>query len=440
MATEAISMPVAVEAERAILGAILTDNKRLYEAAAFLRAEDFALDAHRLLFRRVMELADAGNPVDLVSVSGRLREHGELLRVGGAAYLSDLTTLHAVGIANVGQHAKKIREKAQRRQLVSACQARAAQATDPGETVESSLGAIQDALLNIQAASIDTQAVAAKHITMPVLDEIAAVRGRRDSVIGLSTGIAPLDTFTTGIRPDEYWVIGALPSRGKSLLGVQIAAVNAKAGIPVLIFSAEMTKRQVIRRILTGEGNVPAKLIRDPRRMTEYEFDRLSNTATEVASWPLYVDDAEELSAQQLVARARLAIRRYGVKLIVVDYLQLLNAPGKEMRDRVTEASNALRLIPKTEGVPVVALSQLARPRDRNENSRPIMVELKESGSIEAHAHVVLLLYRPKNSQGQWNGEDEIIIAKQREGLVSWVAVTLQPEHLRFVERTVTVE
>lgn len=436
MATEPVSMPVAVEVERAILGAVITDNKRLFEAAALLRPEDFALDSHRLLFRRVMELADAGAPVDLVSLSEKLREHSELGKIGGAAYLGELTTAGTMSVANLEQHARKVREKAQRRQLIYACEAGAARAADPGETVEASLGAVHEALLGIQAAGNNAHAVPAKHITMPVLDEIAAVRGRSHAVVGLTTGIASLDAFTTGIRSDEYWVIGALPSRGKSLLGVQIAAANAKAGIPVLIFSAEMTRRQVIRRILAGEGDVPAKLIRDPRRMSDGEFERLSSTSAEIASWPLYVDDAEELTAQQLVARARLAIRRHGVKLIIVDYLQLLNAPGREMRDRVTAASNALRLIPKIENVPVIALSQLARPRDRNENGRPSMVELKESGSIEAHAHMVLLLYRQKNEHGQWSGEDEIIIAKQREGLVGWVAVTLHPDRIRFVERT----
>ena len=180
---------------------------------------------------------------------------------------------------------------------------------------------------------------------------------------------------------------------------------------------------------------MPAKQIRDPRTMSNAEFNELLERGAEIAKWPLFVDDPEELTAQELVARARLHIRRFGVKLIVVDYLQLIDAPGKETRDKVTAASNALRKIPKAEGVPVVALSQLARPRDRNENGRPSMVDLKESGSIEAHAHVVLLLYRPKNEHGEWSGEDEIIVAKQREGLVGWEPVWLHNQRLQFVER-----
>jgi replicative DNA helicase len=253
--------------------------------------------------------------------------------------------------------------------------------------------------------------------------------------VGLPTGLHGLDENTTGIRDDEYWVIGALPSRGNTVLGVQITATNASQGVPVLFFSHEMTRRQLCRRILPWESKIPAYKIRTPKLMTAADVEHLTAVAAKVAQWPMWIVDPEERTAQDLCAIARLYIRRHGVKLIVVDYLQLLQAPGRELRDRVAYASNVLRGIPKREHVPVVALSQMARPKDGNENSRPSMIQLRETSYIEAHAHVVLLLYRPKQD-GSWTGEDEIIIAKQREGILGTQPVVLSRDYVRFLERT----
>jgi replicative DNA helicase len=322
-------MPAAVEAEKAILGSILLDNARLFEAGAWIRPEDFVQESHQRLFARMLELGNAGKPIDPVSLTEELGKHTEIAKVGGVEYISDLMSRAVTG-TRLEHYAGIIQEKAQRRRLIHTCKATMLQAADPAESVEACFAQVEESLLGIQAASTNGQAATAKEIVPAVLDEIAAVRGRSDELVGLTTTIGSLDRMTTGIRSDEYWVIGALPSRGKTVLGVQIAAANAKRGIPVLMFSHEMTRRQVIRRILAAESSVPAKQIRDPRNMSNAEFNELLERGAEIAKWPLYVDDPEELSAQELVARARLHIRRFGVKLIVVDYLQLINAPGRK--------------------------------------------------------------------------------------------------------------
>jgi replicative DNA helicase len=428
------NLPVAIDAERSILGAILLDNGLLFDVAPILKPEDFSLDSHRILYVKMQQLLDAGKPIETLSLVEELGKKGEIAKVGGVGYLTDLTTGIIRG-SSVEHYVNIVQEKSQRRQVIHVCNAGSARAADSGEPIQVCFSRVEDSLLAIQAHCGKARADSAKEIVPAVLDEIAALRHSAEDVIGFTTGVPSLDNTTTGIRPDEYWVVGALPSRGKTLLGIQIAAANAKRGIPVLFFSYEMTKRQLMRRVLAGETKVPAARIRDPRYMSNAEWQELTEKGAEISKWPLYVDDPEELTARELVARARLHIRRFGVRLIVVDYLQLIEAPGKELRERVSAASNALRRIPKSEGVPVVALSQLSRPRDRNENGQPSMVDLKESGSIEAHAHVVLLLYRPKNEQGEWTGEDEIIIAKQREGLVGWEPVVVDSKRLRFVER-----
>src|ERR1039458_1010723 len=253
-------------------------------------------------------------------------------------------------------------------------------------------------------------------------------------LIGYTTGVPGEDQATTGIRPDEYWVIGARPSRGKTVLGAQIAAANAKHGIPVLVFSFEMTRRQFVRRLLPNESRIPAFKIRDPRLMSASARHLARATGKEIRKLPGVVVDPDGMKSSELTAAAKFHIHRHSVKLIVVDYLQIIRGPQRDLKERVAACSNALRSIPKTEGVPVIALSQLRRLDD--ENGIPTMADLKETGDIEAHAHTILLLYRPRNEQNRWSGNDQIIIAKQREGLVGSEDVTLNESRLAFFDRT----
>lgn len=236
------------------------------------------------------------------------------------------------------------------------------------------------------------------------------------------------------LGPTSTWVIGARPSRGKTVLGVQIVAANALLGIPVLAFSFEMTRRQFVRRMIPNHSEIPAFKVRDPRYMSATEMDDAQACGRRLEKLPIWVVDPDGMKSSELTSAAKFHIHRHGVKLIVVDYLQIIRGPERELRERVAACSNALRSIPKSENVPVVALSQLRRLED--ENTRPSLADLKESGDIEAHAHAVLLLYRPRNDEGRWTGNDEVIIAKQREGLVGSEKVTLNESRLAFLDRT----
>lgn len=436
MQAEHAIAPVDVErtmaAEMSVLGAILLNNRMIYDTYA-LAPQDFGLSAHRSIFARMRDLSERGCEIDCITLGDELSKHGELQKVGEYAYLSSLTD----GVPerpSISHYVEIVKDGAKRRTLQADCLNIAERLTDPTIGTDSCIETLEHGLMRLQANGAQP-AHSVRDIVPEVLNEMEAIRRMPTEAIGLTTGLLSLDRVTTGIRTDEYWIVGALPSRGKTVLGVQVAAANAKAGIPVLFFSHEMTRRQLVRRMLPGESGVAASKVRDPRYASEAEIRTLQESAAEIAQWPLWVADPDQLSARELVAIARQHIKTCGIKLIVVDYLQLIDAPGKELRERVAAASNALRTIPKLEGVPVVGLSQLARPRDRNENGRPAMTDLKESGAIEAHAHVVLLLYRPKNDEGEWTGEDEVIIAKQREGLVGWERVRLDGNKLQFTER-----
>lgn len=428
-------LPASPDAERSILGGILLDGgKAFHEVAPMLTPDHLSLDAHRRIYIAMRELGERGQPIDMITLADELDRRKWVEAVGGVTYVSSLID----GVPDrpsLAHYCEIVREKAMLRGLINIAQNAIAEALDHGDEADQVISRAEDALLRLRGVEERALAVPLWDAMNETINEIKAIRERGRDLVGLSTGLAGLDELTTGIREDEYWVVGALPSRGKTVLGVQITATNAREGLPVLFFSHEMTRRQLCRRILPWSARIPAYKVRTPTGLTDAELKHLTDVASKVAQWPMWIVDPDELTAQDLCAISRLYIRRHGVKLIVVDYLQLLQAPGRDLKDRVTYASNVLRAIPKKEHVPVVALSQMARPKDGNENSRPSMIQLRETGYIEAHAHVVLLLYRPKQDSN-WTGEDEIIIAKQREGLVGTQAVVLHRDYVRFQERT----
>ena len=214
-------------------------------------------------------------------------------------------------------------------------------------------------------------------------------------------------------------MIGGRTGDGKTALALQIAAANCRQDIPVGFFSIEMAKGDLLQRLWSHAGKVPFQRIRYPRHLDQETRDRVQRAMCEVGKWPLFVVEDGSLSIQKLIAKARLLIRQERVQLLIVDYVQLVSAPARDEKERLTKISNALRGLAKDTGVPIVAISQLSRPKDGNQNSRPNKFHLKESGSMENDSHVIILTYRPVDEYGNPTGEDELIIAKQRHGPVS---------------------
>ena len=435
-------LPASLEAERAILGSILLDNRAYAEAAQSLTEDDFSLDSHRRLFRLMSELAGASTPIDLVTIVSELDRRRELATVGDAWYVSSLLD----GVPDrpsIAHYLRIAKEKAFLRRLIRASEAAIVRASD-GEKSTDVASALLEAILEVEAQSQQSHALTAREFMPQVLQELQ-MEAQSGVLVGLPTGLDPLDVVTGGLRPGELVVIGtkapaaaAHASSGSSLVPTavasQIVVANAAAGHPVGVFSLEMSRWDLAKRLLASVTPVSASKIRHPSHITKDDWLALAQGAAEICDWPVWFDDAGTISVPQLLARARLLISRMKVKMVVVDYLQLVQVDAANIRERVGKVADALRQLAKAERVSVVLLSQLRRPQ--NVNDLPTMLELKESGDIEAHAHLVLLLHAPIGQDGRPTGEDTIIIGKNRNGAKGPVPVMFSPHKLRFYPRS----
>ncbi len=428
------SLPASIETERSLLGAVLL-SPEFYDAASAiaLSPDQFSLDSHRKIFSAVQDMREAGLSVDLITVAEELDRRKQLESVGGYAYLSSL--FDAVpDKPSTRSYAKILQEKAKLRSVIHACGTAMASAQDCIPSGECA-GLLTDALLQIQTESTDSPSQRLVQFTDEVYNDWERIADGGTELVGLTTGVECLDIATNGIRDGELWAVGGRTGEGKTALALQVAAANCARDIPVGLFSLEMSKGDLLQRLWSQQGQIPFQCIRNPRRISSEMRQRIRRAMSQVGLWPLYVVEDSSLSIQKLCAKARLMIRQEKIRLLVVDYAQLISAPARDERERLTKISNALRALAKDTGVPVIVISQLSRPKDGNRNARPNKYHLKESGSLENDAHVILLIYRPVDERGQATGEDELIIDKQRSGPVGSESVHFDRKTLRFFER-----
>jgi replicative DNA helicase len=421
------------DAERAVLGAILIDSKAYDEAAGLgLIAEDFLLDANRKIFRHLSILAESSSALDLVTLVDSLHTHKELVSVGDVGYVSNLIE----GVPDrpsVKSYVRIVKEQAAKRKLISACTSVTASLSEEmrsGEAMEY----LTDQMLQIQTGSDDAPALRTIEFSEETYAQWLAVAEGNSDLVGLPTGLNSIDLSTTGIRKQQLWVIAGRTGDGKTNLALQMAAANCREGTPVGLFSIEMPKESILHRLWAGEAGVDFNHVHFPRRLSPEIRMKIERAMVEVGKWPLHIVEESGIPLAKLIAKSRLMIRRHGVKLLIVDYLQMVTVVGRDDRERVSKVSKALQCLAKDTGVPVVSLSQLTRPKDGNENNRPTKFNLKESGSLENDADVVILIYRPVDDHKMKTHEDEIIIDKQRSGLPSIEQVRFMP-WLRFAER-----
>jgi replicative DNA helicase len=428
-------LPASEEAERSILGAILLDGRAFNEAAEHLKPGDFSLDSHRRVYACIVGLAASSKPIDLVLLVEEFRRQNELEAIGGAEYIAGLLD----GVPDrpsIAHYVHIVKEKAQLRGLISSAQVAIARALD-GEQPAEVAGGLLQTVLDVEAQAQMNHALTGRDFMPEVLRELE-LQAQSGGLVGLPTGLDPLDMVTGGLRKGELIVIGALPGAGKTALACQIVAANAEVGNAVGGFSLEMSRWDLGKRFLSAVTAVSASKIRHPGHIKKDEWSALAIGAAEIAEWPIWFDDSGTISIPELLARARLFITRMKAKLIIVDYLQLVRADARDIRERVGKVADALRQLAKAERIPVVLLSQLRRPQ--NVNDPPTIIDLKESGDIEAHAHVVLLLHVPTAPDGRPTGEDTIIVAKNRNGAKGPVPVVFSPHKLRFYPRTMERE
>jgi replicative DNA helicase len=419
--------PAAPDSERALLGAVLHEQDYIHELSGVLLPEDFYGDDNRKVYRAMLDLTGTNHPLDIMAVAQKTRNVQ-------ASYISDLTT----GVPpkrNLEQHVKNVREKSNLRRILQSLRETQNHILDGDLSVDEAVSKIQQVAFSVEGDLNESTIKSGADVMNETRIEME-LQAKCEGLLGYSTGVACIDNATTGIRQGEFWVVGALPGRGKTAFGVQLLAENAGHGVPTLIFSLEMKRTQIGRRMLANKSEVSASKIRTPKWLNASEWSNLSSTMGELMEWPWWVDDVSQLTTRQLEARARLYIRKHGVKLIILDYLMLVDDPNeKETRIKAKRIANTMRRVAKDFDVAVVALSQLSRPRDKDINRRPSMIDLRESGDIEAAAHVVLLLYMPVSDHQKPTGEDEIIIGKNREGMLGSEEVYYDKKKLRFFDR-----
>jgi replicative DNA helicase len=424
-----------LEAERAVIGTILMDEKGTHMDVAVgmgLATDDFSTTAFREVFRTCLDLRENNRPTDPLTVQNELASRGTLQSIGGIAFLSDLID-GAVERGSIKAPVKIVIEKSAKRKTAAACET-ARSSLDAGDTSKQVISNLGDRLLEIQSGVDSTEMRPICAYVDSILNEWLKLAESGEELIGLSTGVRSIDLDTTGLRPGELWVYGGRTSDGKSSLALQAAAANVIRNVPVGIFSYELTRREILHRLWVAESGLPYLSVRNPRMLGEERRKEFVRAACESGSWPLYVVEDSSLNISQLVARARLLIRQHGIRLVIVDFVQNVSAPGANERERLSRVSNSLRILAKDTQVPVIAVSQLARPDRKNENERPTKYHLKESGSLENDAHVVLLIYRPYEGKER-SHEDELIIAKQRNGMTGSEDVYFDARTLTFRER-----
>ena len=427
--------PQDVIAEQSVLGGMLLSKDAISDVVEILRERDFYRPAHELIYDAIVDLYGRGEPADPVTVSAELTKRGDLVRAGGAPYLHTLISSVPTA-ANAGYYAKIIRERAIMRRLVEA----GTKIVQLGYTDE---GEVDDAVDQAQAEvyAVTERREAEDYVQLSELlpaayDEIEKISA---GVIGegVKTGFKDLDALTNGFHPGNMIVLAARPAVGKSTLGLDIARyASIHKRETSVIFSLEMSRSEITMRMLSAEARVPLNNIRSGQ-LGEEEWAKMARRMGEISDAPLFIDDSPNLSLMEIRAKARRLKQRHNLKLIVIDYLQLMTS-GKRVENRqqeVSEFSRQLKLLAKELNVPVVAISQLNRSPEQRSEKKPMLSDLRESGSIEQDADVVILLHREDlyDSQNR-SGEADLIVAKHRNGPTRTITVSAQLHLARFTD------
>ncbi len=439
-------LPANLDAEKTILGAILLDNAAHAEAAESLKSDDFSLDSHRRIFLRMTELIDTGRTVDIVTLSNELARYKEVESVGGVAYLASLTE----GLPRrpvIEDYIRIVKDKSMLRRLMGICSAAIARAADQSQDAIGVLDETEAQLLDVSQDSLNQGLQSIEIIVRDSFGSIDNLYKQSREVSGLATGFTDFDRMTSGLQKGELIIIAARPSMGKTALAINIAENAAlRYGSVVAIFSLEMSRESLLRRMLASQAGVDQQKIQKGF-IGRVEQERLQTALSQLVEARMFIDDSAGSTVSEMRAKARrLKQNNGGLDLIMVDYLQLMSAtlPGasrKGFENRVQEVSaisRGLKAMAKELKVPVIALSQLSRSNEKRDDKRPMLSDLRESGSIEQDADVVAFIHRESYYNRDENMADadkskaEIIIAKQRNGPTGIVQMHWNSAFTRF--------
>lgn len=426
--------PHSAEAEESVLGAVLLSADAANIALEKLHPEDFYIPAHQSIFEAITSLFDGNQPIDAVTVSEALRRIDALDRSGGPAYLAQL--LDAVPTAsNIEHYAGIVEEHALRRRLQRVGGDVTQLATRMDDDIANVLDRAEQAVFAVSERRVGDGLAPIDPLLGPAIERAEELNRRGSEVTGLPTGFRDLDRKLAGLHPSNLLIVAARPGMGKSTLALNIAQNAAVNDMPVAIFTLEMSREEVVSRMLCASGRIDSQRLRSGQ-LGESDFTKLSNAASILYKKPIYVDDSPGLTVTEIRAKCRRMKRRPGLSLVVVDYLQLMQGSGQENRQQeIAAISRSLKNLARELDVPIMALSQLNRSMEQREDKRPRLSDLRESGSLEQDADVVMFIYRHEYyhpEAQETRGIAEIAIAKHRQGATGRIDMTFLPEFTLF--------
>jgi replicative DNA helicase len=427
--------PHSLEAEQSVLGSMLLDKEAVAAAAEVLRSDDFYSEAHKEIFEAILDIYDRGTPVDLVTLAEALRQRGTLESVGGGVYISDLS-MSVPSTANVRYYIRIVEEKATLRRLISASNEIIQESYEASEDLDIIIDHAEKKIFDISQRKNSQSFEPIKTILLDTYSKIEELTKNKGKIVGVPTGFRDFDMRTSGLNPSDFILIAARPSMGKTSFAINIAqnaAIQSK--VPVAIFSLEMSKDQLVQRMLSSEANIELQKIRSGD-LTEEDWIKLVHAATPLSQAPIFIDDTPGISVMEVRSKARRLKMEHGLGMIVIDYLQLMSGRGKaeSRQQEVSEISRSLKALARELNVPVVTLSQLSRGPEARQDHRPMLSDLRESGAIEQDADIVVFLYRDEyyNPDSEKKNIAEAIIAKQRNGPTGTVELVWLGQFTKF--------
>jgi len=429
--------PQNVEAEQAVLGAIFLEPSALTLASEILIPEDFYRAAHQKIFQMMLQLSDKGKAVDLITVTEELASAKLLEDTGGVSYLSELAGSVPTA-ANIEYYAKIVEEKSLLRRLIRTATTIASDGYTREDEVEVLLGEAEKSILEVSGRKNAGAFHNIKDVLVRTYDNIEVMNNRVGEVTGIATGFSELDRMTAGFQRNDLIIVGARPSVGKTAFALNIAQnVATKSGENIAIFSLEMGAEQLVMRMLCAEGNIDAQRLRTGS-LTDEDWGKLTMAMGSLSNAGIFIDDTPGVRITDIRSKCRRLKQEHGLGMILIDYLQLILGSGRSGENRqqeVSEISRSLKALARELQVPVIALSQLSRGVEQRQDKRPMMSDIRESGSIEQDADVIAFLYRDDYYDRESESQNiiEIIIAKQRNGPTGTVSLAFVKEYNKFV-------
>ena len=429
--------PQSIEAEQAVLGAMLIKKEAAIEAMEILQPEDFYRDAHRVVFEAIMAVFQNDSAVDMITVTEQLKKSDMLEKAGGVAGVTALANAVPTA-ANVVYHAKIVREKAELRELINAGSEITGWAFEDSDDVDTVMDRAEKRILDVTARENSADFTPMKDIVIETFKQVENRAGNKGALTGVASGFTDLDKLTSGFQPSDLILVAARPSMGKTAFTLNIASyVAVHLDKPVAFFSLEMSKEQLVQRMLCSEGAIDSQRLRNGD-LNDEDWEHLIAAADRLTNAPVFIDDTPGITVMELRSKARRVKAEHGLSLVVIDYLQLMSGRGSKGSDNrqqeISEISRSLKALARELKVPVIALSQLSRSVESRQVKRPMLSDLRESGSLEQDADIVMFLYREDyyDKETEQQNVTEVIVAKHRNGPIDTVRLYFDKEFTRF--------